>query len=44
MAENGAKIELKEHEATYARFLSFFKFGTIACAILVGIVLLLISR
>lgn len=44
MAEQGAHIDLKAHEATYTRFIGLFKFGTVACAIIAALVIFLITR
>lgn len=44
MAETGANIDLPAHERTYSRFIGFAKMGTIVCAIIAAIVVLIISR
>lgn len=41
MAEHG--MEMKAHERTYSGFLSLIKFGAIATAVVVAIVVLLIA-
>ncbi len=44
MAEAGSNIDLPAHEHTYARFISVFKFGAIACFIIAFLVILIITR
>jgi hypothetical protein len=44
MAETGAPIDLPAHERAYSRFIGLFKYGAIACALIAGLVIFLISR
>lgn len=39
-----ANGEMKTHQATYHSFLSLFRYGAIAVAIIAAIVILIISR
>jgi hypothetical protein len=43
MAE-GAPMDQKAHEETYARFIGLAKGGTIACALIAAFVIFLITR
>jgi hypothetical protein len=44
MAENGAKMDFKAHEQTYEGFIRMFKVGTVCCAVIAAIVILLIAH
>lgn len=43
MAE-GAEMDYKAHEGTYARFIGLAKGGTILCALIAALVVFLIAR
>jgi hypothetical protein len=44
MADHGAEMDLPAHEHTYARFISLFKKGAVACFIIAMLVILIITR
>ena len=43
MADTSAEGQMTAHAGTYGSFLSIFKWGAVACAIIAAIVVLLIS-
>jgi len=43
MAETGAKMDYPAHERTYSAFIGLFKFGAIACAVVVAVVIMIIT-
>ena len=43
MAEDGAKMDYPAHERTYAGFIGLFKYGAVACAVIVAIVIMIIT-
>lgn len=44
MADTSQPGQMKAHAGTYGSFISLFKWGTVACAIVAAIVIFLITR
>jgi hypothetical protein len=44
MADHGAPMDMPAHERTYGGFISLFKYGAIACAIVAAFVIYMITR